>query len=232
MVIVGLGGLTKDILHELLVQHGKEKLLFFTEIENDPYLDYFKSNGLYTSVNPDDVTDHFKMVDNRFLICVGDNTQREKLVAKYQKLGGVPHYHFSATANVDFELCNISRVNTIIMNSAHISAGATIEDGVIISQFAYAGHHATMGRYSFLGAFSGVSNSNVGEFSFIGVQSALLPGQNIGKYVFVGAFSMVNKYLPDGSKAYGVPAKIALDITNKPKTGSKLLAKIERFFAI
>lgn len=208
MVIIGLGGLTKDIMHDLLKQYDADELLFFSELENDSNMEYFSKNGLKVSANQQDILDHFENKDKRFIVSVGHNNIRQQLVTKYQSLGGTPYFLISDTAHVEIDLCNISKVNTIIMNCAMISAGANIEDGVIISQYAYAGHDATIGKYSFMAGYSCISNGTVGEYSFIGLKTVILPGRSVGKNALVGAYSMVNKSIPDDVKAFGIPAKV------------------------
>ena len=47
----------------------------------------------------------------------------------------------------------------------------------------------------------------VGEYSFVGARSTILPGVTIGSYCVVGAGSLVNKDVPDGTVVAGVPAK-------------------------
>ena len=47
----------------------------------------------------------------------------------------------------------------------------------------------------------------IGEHSFIGYASIIMPGVKIGKNCVIGAGSIVTKNVPDGSVVAGVPAK-------------------------
>lgn len=47
----------------------------------------------------------------------------------------------------------------------------------------------------------------VGEYSFVGARSTILPGVTIGSHCVIGAGSLVNKDVPDGTVVAGVPAK-------------------------
>ncbi len=207
MVIIGLGGLAKDILTDLLTQYSREELLFYSEVSADVNLLFFQSKGLSTSANVDDVISHFRNIDKRFLVLIGNNEVRERLVEKYTSMGGEPYCFISPSANVSLELCDISTKNTVLMHSSMISAGAVIKDGCIISQYAYIGHDCVVEKYVFIGGYSGISGGSVGEYTFIGVKSVVLPGRSLGKKVAIGAMTMVNKSIGDGKKAYGVPAK-------------------------
>ncbi len=47
----------------------------------------------------------------------------------------------------------------------------------------------------------------------IGSHSVIMPGVTIGRNSIVGAFSFVNRDIPDGVLAYGVPVRIIRDLT-------------------
>jgi acetyltransferase-like isoleucine patch superfamily enzyme len=49
---------------------------------------------------------------------------------------------------------------------------------------------------------------SIGDGSWLGYGSVVLPGVNIGRHVVVGANSVVTKDIPDFSVAVGVPAKV------------------------
>jgi acetyltransferase-like isoleucine patch superfamily enzyme len=48
----------------------------------------------------------------------------------------------------------------------------------------------------------------IGDGSWIGAGSVILPGARIGKHVAIGANSVVNGEIPDFSVAVGSPAKV------------------------
>ena len=48
----------------------------------------------------------------------------------------------------------------------------------------------------------------IGEYSFIGANTTILPGVKIGNHVVVGAGSVVTRDIPDGMVVAGVPAKV------------------------
>ena len=59
----------------------------------------------------------------------------------------------------------------------------------------------------------------IGDDSFIGSNSMLIAHINIGKNVITGAGSVVNKNIPDNSKAIGSPIKI---LKSDQKKGKKI----------
>lgn len=48
----------------------------------------------------------------------------------------------------------------------------------------------------------------IGEYSFIGANSTILPGVTIGDHCVIGAGSVVTKDIPSGMVAAGVPARV------------------------
>jgi acetyltransferase-like isoleucine patch superfamily enzyme len=49
---------------------------------------------------------------------------------------------------------------------------------------------------------------SIGDGSWIGAGSVILPGSEIGKHVAIGANSVVNGVIPDFSVAVGSPARV------------------------
>ena len=57
----------------------------------------------------------------------------------------------------------------------------------------------------------------IGNNTFIGVNSIIMPGVNIGDNVVVGAGSVVTKNIPSNSVVVGVPAKVIMSIDEYEK---------------
>lgn len=62
-----------------------------------------------------------------------------------------------------------------------------------------------------------IKNVEIGDFTFIGTSSIILPGTSIGKGCLIGAGSIVNGYFPDFSVIVGNPAIIKGDTRNIDK---------------
>jgi maltose O-acetyltransferase len=69
----------------------------------------------------------------------------------------------------------------------------------------------------------------IGEKSFIGVGSIILPGVTIGKNVIVGAGSVVTKDIPENSLVAGNPAKIIGNVDTYIKVHEANLSKKPTF---
>ncbi len=58
----------------------------------------------------------------------------------------------------------------------------------------------------------------IGEYTFVGTSSVILPGSTIGKGCIIGAGSVVNTEIPDYAIAVGNPAKIVGDTRERDKS--------------
>lgn len=79
-----------------------------------------------------------------------------------------------------------------------IGRSSTLTNGVTI--LAHDGSTSNQGGYNKIGRVS------IGENTFIGTKSIILPGIKIGDNVILGAGSVVTKNIPNGSVAAGNPA--------------------------
>ena len=77
-----------------------------------------------------------------------------------------------------------------------VNTGSCIDHDCIIDDFAHIAPKC--------GLAGGVS---IGEGSFIGIGSSIVPNRAIGKWSIVGAGSVVIKDIPGYSTSYGIPAK-------------------------
>lgn len=112
------------------------------------------------------------------------------------------------------------RDNSIINDHAKIGTNAEIKNTIIgagtkSGHFSYLGD-AKIGQNVNIGAGTITCNYDgenkhetiIGDDSFIGSDSLLIAPINIGKKVITGAGSVVNKNIPDNSKAIGFPVKV------------------------
>ena len=54
----------------------------------------------------------------------------------------------------------------------------------------------------------------IGEYTFIGARTTILPGVKIGNHCVIGAGSLVNKDIPNGTVVVGVPARFICTTEN------------------
>lgn len=85
-------------------------------------------------------------------------------------------------------------------NNVHIASGVTfINHDITFLMFNYMGPEKYQERYGEI---------TLGDNVFVGSNSTILYGAHIGNNVIIGAGSLVNKDIPDGVVAAGVPCRV------------------------
>jgi sugar O-acyltransferase (sialic acid O-acetyltransferase NeuD family) len=111
---------------------------------------------------------------------------------------------------------------TVILGSnVHIGEGVTINvqttiapnvylnDFCSINRSSSIGHETRIGKYTSIGPGVTIASSvHIGEKCRIGMKTAILEHLHIGDWAVIGAGSLVNKDVPQGVVAYGIPAKV------------------------
>ena len=152
---------------------------------------------------------------------IGDNTNinssliKNSTIYNYVEIGPSSHIRDKSIVNDNAKI----GTNTEIKNS-------TIGSGTKSGHFSYLGD-AKIGQNVNIGAGTITCNYDgekkhetiIGDDSFIGSNSLLIAPINIGKKVITGAGSVVNKNIPDNSKAIGFPIKI---FKSEPKKGNEI----------
>lgn len=107
----------------------------------------------------------------------------------------------------------------VIKDNVHIGSNVCIHRGVfrdtVIGQGAKIGSLCNIGHESIIGKHCLISvesmtggGCNIGDYSFIAMNVCIKPGVKIGKNVMLGMGSTVTGDIPDGTIAYGSPAKV------------------------
>lgn len=210
MLIIGAKGLAKEVLEVLHQRESLEGLAFYDDVNTDlPDLLY---NSFPILKDEDSVKSFFINNGNEFTLGIGNPHLRYKLYKKFLNLGGVFKSVISPLASIGHygnrieEGVNIM-TNTIITNSIKIGEGSLINLSCTI------GHDSTIEKFVELCPDVNISgNCYIGEFSFIGTNSVVLPNVKIGKNVTIGAGSVVTKDVPDNCMILGIPAKIVKEL--------------------
>lgn len=127
---------------------------------------------------------------------------KEAVVKGQVEIGAQSSIWYNATVRGDTEPISIGKGTNIQDNAViHVGRGypVTIGDGVTI------GHSAV------------VHGCSVGDNTLIGMGAVILNGAMIGKNCMIGAGALVtqNMQIPDGSLAFGNPAKIRRLLTEE-----------------
>ena len=138
------------------------------------------------------------------IISIGNNRIRkmiaERLETRFEKAVH-PSAIMSPSANVGD--------GTVVMQGAIVQACAEIGKHCIVNTGASVDHECVLEDYVHVSPHSTLcGNVHVGEGSWIGAGTTVIPGVKIGKWSVIGAGSVVVRDIPDGVVAYGNPCSI------------------------
>lgn len=206
MLIIGAGGLAKEILEIVNMENHGESIAFFDDVNpyNPPLL--YEKHPILRSIQ--EVESHFKTNSKNYIIGIGEPELRKMLIQKIDNCGGVLTSIVSSKANIGshgVEIGNGANIfpNVNISNNVRIGLAALIYYNVVITHDCQIGDFVELSPGATL-----LGHVKVGDHTKIGANATVLPKLTVGKNVTIGAGAVVTKSLPDNCTAIGVPARI------------------------
>jgi sugar O-acyltransferase (sialic acid O-acetyltransferase NeuD family) len=193
MLIIGCGGLGKEILTILIEDHFSDEIVFYDEGPNAPDMLY----GTYRVLKDlPAVEAYFRGGDRRFITGIGNPRIREMLTTKIETVTGYLDSVISKRTTI-FHF-NDKYSGVIIQPGVGISHNVRIEKGAAIHINATIGHSTSIGKYVNVGPNATIIGPvEIGAYSYISAQAVVLPNITIGKNVIVSAGKVVNRSLAD-----------------------------------
>ncbi len=140
-------------------------------------------------------------------VAVGDNSTRARIGKELMQQGFSLVNAISPSAIVS-PSASIG-IGVAIMSGAIINANASIDNFAIINTGATIDHDCIIGEAAHIAPQCALAgNVVIGEQSFLGVGSKVIPKMQIGNNVMLGAGSVVVSHIPASVTAFGVPATI------------------------
>ncbi len=138
-------------------------------------------------------------------VAIGSNQLRSRIADFVQQAGFTLVNAISPNATVSPS----SRlgVGVAIMAGVVINADSEIADLAIINTGATVDHDCRIGRAAHIAPQCALAgNVTVGQYSFLGIGTKVIPGMTIGAKVTIGAGGVVIRNISDEVVAFGVPA--------------------------
>lgn len=149
----------------------------------------------------------FVAAETYFFVAVGDNQARARLITQVLAASGklATLIHPSSVISSQVKIGE----GTLVCANATINISATIGKGCIVNTAASVDHDCVIEDYVHLAPGTRLAgNIKVGEGTFVGIGSSIIPGLELGKHCLLGAGSTLLSDLPSNSVAVGSPAKV------------------------
>ena len=206
MLIIGAGGMSKDLLSALTNAEIKEGIALFDE-EAD-ISDFTQTDPVQCIRTQHEAEHYIKYKNHRFALGLAHPTMRQRMYDHFCALGGEPTTIISDSAI-------IGHFNTIIGAGCTILPLSIVSNACILGKGCLVGFHARISHDCVVGDFCEISpgagllgRSSVGDLTRIGAQATILPDVRIGSNCQIAAGAVVTKDVPDGKMVAGVPARI------------------------
>lgn len=201
IVLIGAGGHAKVCI-ELLQAMGEE-IAYCVGGEDSPNL----CLGVPVLKGDENLVRLYSEGYSRLFVAIGSNRLRERLATLameqgYQLVNAIsPQAIISPTVKLGSGIA--------VMAGAVINAEATIADLAIINTGATVDHDCRIGKAVHIAPQCGLAgNVIIGNLSFLGIGSKVIPEIEIGEQVTIGAGGIVVSSVGSGATAVGVPARV------------------------
>ncbi|MBS4220182.1 acetyltransferase [Bacillus sp. FJAT-49711] len=203
IVLIGDGGHGK-VVQDLVLLHKNIKLVAFLD---DKHTEVCKKGNLI--VGPISFADTIMSMfqDVKFVISIGDNQVRKKIINKLN----LPHIYYATLIHPTATISPSAAIGygSVIMAHAVIDADSHIGDHVIINTSSVVEHDNIVGDFVHLSPSATLTGAvKIQEGVHIGAGATVIPNIEIGQWSVIGAGSAVINPIPPNTTAVGVPAKV------------------------
>lgn len=141
------------------------------------------------------------------IIAIGDNQTRRRLASEL----GADGTPLARAIHPTAVIANGVTLGPGVMVCARavINPGATIGANVIVNTASTIDHHSRVGDHAHIapGVCTG-GDVQIEEGALIGIGTTVMPQRRVGAWSVIGAGSLVQRDIPSGSVAFGVPAQV------------------------
>lgn len=204
LLIVGAGGFGRETL-----AWARQSAAFETEWTIKGFLDD-NLEALAGKSTPAEVVgrlaDYAPRSDEVFICAIGRPELRRRVQETIEARGGefVSVIHRTAVLADNVALGR----GVLLCPYAIVSANAVLGDGVAVNLHSSVDHDAHVGRWCQINCHCDVTGGVVLEDEvFMGSHASILPGVRVGARAIIGAAALVNRDVPPGATAIGVPAR-------------------------
>ena len=205
MIIIGAGGLAKEILQILQDHNHKGSIYFYDDINNTLPNKLYDKYRVISSIP--ELIEIFDSDTSLFALGLGNPKLRQGLCMKFELVGGILSSVISGQAYIGKEGVELG-LGCNIMAGAKISNGVKLGKAVLVYYNVIITHDVEVGDFVELspGCIL-LGHSKIGDYCHIGAGAVILPNVKIGPNSKVGAGSIVTKDVAPNTTVIGIPAK-------------------------
>ncbi len=198
IIIFGQGGHAK-VVCDTLIRFNHKIVNIFDDNPRETDFSIFKNIQIKSP--PQDISKY-----QAWHVAIGDNLSRMSIIERYSSNRERLFSVISDAADVS-GYSSISNGCFVAPNSV-IGIDSVIGMGCIINHCAVIDHDCFIENGVHIAPNSTLGgNVKIGEGTFVGAGSTILPGRQIGKNVVIGAGAVVTTDIPDNKRVIGIPGR-------------------------
>ncbi len=198
MLIIGTGGLAKDIAGNISRHYNQAQYVFYNDSETDEEEHFLGRYEILRS--KDSASNFFQNREKGFISAVGNPLMRMRLNNSFTALGGVLESFIFTEVKYISDFTHIGK-GSVIQYNVIISSNTALGEGSFINCGCIIGHDVIIEDYVSLGPGVHIlGNVEVGSFSYIGCGAIIMPGVKIGQKVRIAPGKIITEDVPDNSK--------------------------------
>jgi sugar O-acyltransferase (sialic acid O-acetyltransferase NeuD family) len=191
MIIAGCGSAGKEILGMLINLNYEHEIIFYDDNKNSEKLIFDR----FKVINDEDLLVSTLKNNPEFCVGIGHPRRRKKVYERFIQLGGIP-------TNVIWDkklfMSTLIENATIIQPGVAFSFDVCIGNSCIIHNNTSIGHKVNIGNFVNISPLcSIIGPCTIGDESYIGAGSIIMPQVSVGKNVYINPGSIVNHDLAD-----------------------------------
>ena len=208
MIIIGAGGLAKELLDILIYEQeiNSKEIFLFDNVNSYSQSTVFDEFVLLKSFEELEIK--LKQTGDRFLLGLGNPQHRQRFYKLISNAGGDFKSIISGKASVGSFRTTLGE-GCIILPGAVISTDVQIGKGVLINLNSTISHDCEIGDFVEIACGVNIAgHCKIGNKAFIGTGAILNPHISVGKESIIGAGSVVIHDVPDKVTVVGNPARV------------------------